>query len=100
MKNQNNLSWKPVSELPIDTPCRVKMLLLIEGTLSSDFLYVLTDYWTVRKSDEDLGVVEGTDLKVKLEDGTFAYGHFSRGLMFHKIKAWMFERDLVNLYNG
>ena len=84
----------------MDKPYHVKMLLLIEGTLSSDFLYVLTDYWTVRKSDEDLGVVEGTDLKVKLEDGTFAYGHFSRGLMFHKVKAWMLERDLVNLYKN
>ena len=96
---QNNIiSWKPTSDLTLDKQLFQKMLLLIEGRLTKELFYVITDYWKVHISDEDTNII-GTDRKKQLPDGKFAYGHFSRGVDIGKVKGWMLESDLVDLYS-
>ena len=94
------IKWHDVSELPLNKELYKKAILLLEGRLQANKLYVLTDYWKVFIKDQDLDLVENVDMKKKLDDGTYAYGSFSRGILFSKVKGWMWEDELVDLYNN
>lgn len=73
------ISWKSVSELPLDEEMYKKVLILVEGRLSKGLLYVLTDYWKVHHDGIEYTLNEDNGFKKKLDNGSWAYGSFSRG---------------------